>query len=119
MAAKRKTTEPSATAEAQTEAPEAPRSPRTAASSRRSLGIGALARTLIVEHPEWTYRRIAEEVNARIAGASASEKSVRWYSHQMRKKGGARAPRGRRGKKREGGCARTGGQGIGDAWKIF
>lgn len=87
MAAKRKTAEPSATAEAQTEAPEVPRPPRTAASSRRSLGIGALARSLIVEHPEWTYRRIAEEVNARIAGASASEKSVRWYSRQMRRKG--------------------------------
>lgn len=87
MAAKRKTAEPSATAEAQTEAPEASKPPRIAAPSRKSLGVGALARSLIVEHPEWTYRRIAEEVNARIVGASASEKSVRWYSHQMRKLG--------------------------------
>lgn len=95
MAAKKKTAEPSATAEARTEAPEASKPPRTAASSRRSLGVGALARSLIVEHPEWTYRRIAEEVNARIAGASASEKSVRWYSHDLRKRGVAGTKRKR------------------------
>jgi hypothetical protein len=51
------------------------------------FGIGRLAERLIVEHPDWTYRRIAEEVNARIEGAYASEKSVRWYSHRMRKGG--------------------------------
>ncbi|WP_378774307.1 hypothetical protein [Methylopila musalis] len=87
MAAKRKTAEASATAEAQTEAPEASKPPRVAVSSRRALGVGVLARSLIVEHPEWTYRRIADEVNARIEGAHASEKSVRWYSYQMRKSG--------------------------------
>lgn len=58
--------------------------PRTAASSR-GRGIGKLAEMLVVEHPEWSYRRIAEEVNARIVGASASERSVRWYSYRMRK----------------------------------
>jgi hypothetical protein len=72
---------------AQTEAPEAPRPPRSSGSGRSGLGVGALARSLIVERPDWTYRRIAEEVNARIVGARPSEKSVRWYSHQMRKKG--------------------------------
>lgn len=87
MGAKRKTAEPSATAEAQAEAFEASKPPRIAASSRKGLGVGALARSLIVEHSDWTYRRIAEEVNARIEGANASEKSVRWYSHQMRKNG--------------------------------
>ena len=44
---------------------------------------------LIVEHPDWTYRRVAEEVNARIEGAHASEKSVRWYASRMRKTGSA------------------------------
>lgn len=87
MAAKRKTAGPSATAEGQTGAAESPKAPPAAAPSRRGLGVGALARSLIVEHPEWTYRRIAEEVNARVEGASASEKSVRWYSHQMRRHG--------------------------------
>jgi len=87
MAAKRKTAEPSTTAEAHTEAPEASKPPRTAASSRRSLGVGVLARSLIVEQPDWTYRRIAEEVNGQIAGAKASEKSVRWYASKMRRRG--------------------------------
>lgn len=87
MAAKRKTAEPSVVTEAQTEATEAPNPLRATGSSRRGIGVGVLARSLIVEHPEWTYRRIAEEVNARTEGAQASQKSVRWYSHQMRKNG--------------------------------
>ncbi|GAB1717348.1 MAG: hypothetical protein NTAFB05_23900 [Nitrobacter sp.] len=66
--------------------PGAPKSPQAAASSR-GRGIGKLAELLIVEHPDWTYRRIAKEVNARIEGARASEKSVRWYASQMRKRG--------------------------------
>ena len=32
---------------------------------------------------------IAEMVNAQIEGAQASAKSVRWYAHDMRKKGAA------------------------------
>lgn len=55
----------------------------------RGKGIGKLAERLIVEHPDWTYRRIAEEVNRRIEGATASEKSVRWYASRMRKRGDA------------------------------
>jgi hypothetical protein len=78
---------PSATSDAPTSGPISSKPPRSAGSRRRGLGVGALARSLIVEHPDWTYRRIAEEVNARIEGARASEKSVRWYSHQMRKRG--------------------------------
>lgn len=58
----------------------------------RGRGIGQLAERLIVEHPDWTYRRVAEEVNARIEGARASEKSVRWYASKMRKRG-AEIPR--------------------------
>jgi len=61
--------------------------PSPATASSRGKGIGKLAEQLIVEHPDWTYRRIAEEVNARIEGATASEKSVRWYESQMRKRG--------------------------------
>lgn len=58
-----------------------------AIASGRGKGIGRLAERLIVEHPNWTYRRIAEEVNGRIEGATASDKSVRWYASQMRKRG--------------------------------
>ena len=68
--------------------PRAPNPPRTTVASR-GRGIGRLAELLIVEHPDWTYRRVAEEVNARIEGAHASEKSVRWYASRMRKTGSA------------------------------
>jgi hypothetical protein len=66
--------------------PSASKPPRASASVRRK-GIGKLAERLIVEQPDWTYRRIAEEVNARIEGATASEKSVRWYASRMRRRG--------------------------------
>lgn len=66
--------------------PKPPKQPPAAASSR-GKGIGRLAERLIVEHPDWTYRRIAEEVNARIEGGRASEKSVRWYASRMRRRG--------------------------------
>ncbi|MCO5131550.1 MAG: DUF2786 domain-containing protein [Xanthobacteraceae bacterium] len=65
--------------------PGVPKQPRASASGR-GRGIGQLAERLIVEHPDWTYRRIAEEVNARIDGARTSEKSVRWYASQMRRR---------------------------------
>jgi hypothetical protein len=65
--------------------PRAPKPPQATASSR-GKGIGRLAERLLVEHPDWTYRRVAEEVNARIAGATASDKSVRWYASQLRKR---------------------------------
>jgi len=77
---------PSTTFGSATSAPKPSTPPRAAASSR-GRGIGKLAEQLIVEHPDWTYRRIAEEVNGRIDGAKASEKSVRWYASKMRKKG--------------------------------
>ncbi len=77
-----------------TSGPNAPKSPSVAAVSR-GRGIGKLAEQMIVEHPDWTYRRIAEEVNARIEGAHSSEKSVRWYASRMRERG-ERAPDRRR-----------------------
>ena len=98
MAAKKKTVEASKAAEAQTEAPEAPKPPEAAVSSQKGLGIGLLARALIVEHPDWPYTKIAEEVNAKIVGARASEKSVRWYSYHMRQAGVTGTSRVRREK---------------------
>jgi hypothetical protein len=77
-----------------TSAPKPSKQPRAAASGR-GRGIGKLAEQLIVEHPEWTYRRIAEEVNGRIEGATSSEKSVRWYVSQMRRRGIGRVLRQR------------------------
>ena len=63
--------------------PSSSKPPRSPGVSR---GIGRLAK-LIVEHPDQTYRHIAEEVNAQIEGARASQKSVRWYVSQMRRRG--------------------------------
>lgn len=69
-----------------TSGPKPPKQPPAAVSSR-GKGIGRLAERLIVEQLDWTYRRIAEEVNAQIEGARASEKSVRWYASKMRRRG--------------------------------
>lgn len=69
-----------------TSGPKPPKQP-PAARSGRGKGIGKLAERLIVEHPDRTYRRIAGEVHARIEGAKASEKSVRWYASRMRRRG--------------------------------
>lgn len=63
-----------------------PSKPPAAAGTSRGRGIGRLAEQLIVEHPDWTYRRIAEEVNGRIGGAKATNKSVRWYASRIRKR---------------------------------
>ena len=79
-----------------TSAPNAPKPPRSSGSSR-GRGIGKLAEQMIVEHPDWTYRRIAEEVNVQVEGAAASEKSVRWYASRMRARG--EAVPSRRGKR--------------------
>jgi len=62
-----------------------PSKPPRASASDRGRGIGKLAEWMIVEHPDWPYRRIAEEVNGRIEGAKASEKSVRWYASRTHK----------------------------------
>jgi hypothetical protein len=77
-----------------TSGPKPPKQPQAAVSSR-GKGIGRLAERLIVEHPDWTYRRIAEEVNALVEGAATSEKSVRWYASKMRKAGANGASRRR------------------------
>src|SRR5690606_36562402 len=50
-------------------------------------GIGRLARELILDPAGFPHAVIAEMVNARIEGAKATDKSVRWYAHDMRKKG--------------------------------
>ena len=50
-------------------------------------GIGRLARELLLDPAGYPHAVIAEMVNAQIEGAQASAKSVRWYAHDMRKKG--------------------------------
>lgn len=50
-------------------------------------GIGQLARELLLDPTGYSHATIAEMVNARIEGAQATSKSVRWYAWQMRKAG--------------------------------
>jgi hypothetical protein len=50
-------------------------------------GIGRLARGLLLDPAGYTHAAIAEMVNARIEGAQATAKSVRWYACRMRKEG--------------------------------
>ncbi len=52
-------------------------------------GIGRLARELLMDPAGYPHALVAEMVNARIEGAQATAKSVRWYAHDMRKKGAA------------------------------
>ena len=78
-------TEPHAQPQADvTEATEAPTETEKKPSGK---GIGRLARELLMDPAGYPHGVIAEMVNAQIEGAQASAKSVRWYAHDMRKKG--------------------------------
>ena len=80
-------TEPHAQPQADiTEATEAPTETEKKPSGK---GIGRLARELLMDPAGYPHGVIAEMVNAQIEGAQASAKSVRWYAHDMRKKGAA------------------------------
>lgn len=59
----------------------------------RGLGVGALARAILMDPEGHPHALIAEMVNAQIAGAAATAKSVRWYANDMRKKGVEVPPR--------------------------
>ncbi len=61
----------------------------------RGKGVGALARQLLIDPAGTPHAEIAAEVNRQIAGAQATDKSVRWYAHDMRKKGIEVPPRKR------------------------
>lgn len=53
----------------------------------RGLGIGELARELLMNPMGYPHAVIAGLVNAQIPGATATDKSVRWYAAKMRKEG--------------------------------
>ncbi|KCB47044.1 hypothetical protein L537_0334 [Bordetella hinzii 1277] len=61
----------------------------------RGKDVGALARQLLMNPAGTPHAEIAAEVNRQIAGAQATDKSVRWYAHDMRKKGIEVPPRKR------------------------
>lgn len=59
----------------------------TSETGQTSLGIGRLARELLLDPAGYPHAVIAEMVNTRIEGAQATAKSVRWYACKMRKEG--------------------------------
>lgn len=63
-----------------------PKPPKAPKPKREVLGVGKLARNLILEHRDWSYAEIADEVNQRL-GSKATARSVAWYASKMNKAG--------------------------------
>ena len=76
-------------AQPQADVTEATEAPTETEKKPIGKGIGRLARELLMDPAGYPHGVIAEMVNAQIEGAQASAKSVRWYAHDMRKKGAA------------------------------
>lgn len=76
-------------AQPQADAAETTEVPTETEKKTSGKGIGRLARELLMDPAGYPHAVIAEMVNAQIEGAQASAKSVRWYAHEMRKKGAA------------------------------
>lgn len=74
-------------AQPQADAVEMTEAPTETEKKPSGKGIGRLARELLMDPAGYPHGVIAEMVNAQIEGAQASAKSVRWYAHDMRKKG--------------------------------
>lgn len=71
----------------QAEAAESPDAQPETVKATRGKGIGALARHLLLNPAGYPHALIAAMVNAQLDGAQATDKSVRWYANDMRKKG--------------------------------
>lgn len=71
----------------QTKAIENPDAQPETVQAMRGKGIGALARQVLMNPAGYPHRLIAAMVNAQLDGAQATDKSVRWYANDMRKKG--------------------------------
>jgi hypothetical protein len=76
-------------AQPQADAAETTEAPTETEKKPVGKGIGRLARELLLDPAGYPHAEIAARVNAAIPGAKATDKSVRWYAHAMRKKGTA------------------------------
>lgn len=86
---------PKATAQRAELKADATETPEGTEKKSRGLGVGALARAILMDPAGHPHALIAEMVNAQIDGAAATAKSVRWYANDMRKKGVEVPPRQR------------------------
>lgn len=84
---------PKATAQRAEPKAEVTEAPEAAEKKPRGLGVGALARAILMDPAGHPHALIAEMVNAQIEGAAATAKSVRWYANDMRRKGVEVPPR--------------------------
>lgn len=71
----------------QAKAIESPNAQPETVRATRGKGIGALAQQLLMDPTGYPHQLIAAMVNAQLDGAQATDKSVRWYANNMRKKG--------------------------------
>lgn len=78
---------PKATAKRAEPKAEAAESPEATEKKPRGLGVGRLARELLLYETGYPHAVIADVINDRIPGARATAKSVRWYANAMRKSG--------------------------------
>ena len=84
---------PKATAQRAEPKAEATETPDATEKKQRGLGVGALARAILMDPAGFPHALVADMVNAQIEGAAATAKSVRWYANDMRKKGVEVPPR--------------------------
>lgn len=84
---------PKATAQRAEPKAEATEAPDATEKKPRGLGVGALARAILMDPAGFPHALIAAMVNAQVDGAHATAKSVRWYANDMRKKGVEVPPR--------------------------
>jgi len=84
---------PKATAKRTQPKAEATETPDAAEKKPRGLGVGALARAILMDPAGYPHALVADMVNAQVEGAAATAESVRWYANDMRKKGVEVPPR--------------------------
>ena len=93
LAASRQPKKPKATATRAEPKAEAIETPEATEKKPRGLGVGALARAILMDPAGFPHALVADMVNAQIEGAAATAKSVRWYANDMRKRGVEVPPR--------------------------
>ena len=93
LASFRQPKKPKATVQRAEPKAEATEAPEATEKKPRGLGVGALARAILMDPAGFPHALVADMVNAQIEGAVATAKSVRWYANDMRKKGVEVPPR--------------------------
>lgn len=84
---------PKATAKRAEPKADAVEAPEATEKKPQGKGIGALARSILMDPAGYPHALIAAMVNAQVDGAACTDKSVRWYANDMRKKGVEVPPR--------------------------